>query len=60
MVDRAQITQVTNEKAYRGANHETYTGRGVNTRDLNNLRGVNHETDAFRGVIHEDLHLPWG
>ncbi len=34
MVDRAQITQVMNEKAYRGANHETYTGRGVNTRDL--------------------------
>jgi hypothetical protein len=34
MVDRAEITQTMNEEAYRGANHETYTVRGVNTRDL--------------------------
>jgi hypothetical protein len=35
MVDRAEITQVTNEKkTYRGVNHEIYTVRGVNTRDL--------------------------
>ena len=34
MVDRAEIAQVMNEKTYRGVNHEIYTVRGVNTRDL--------------------------